>query len=107
MLKVNDGVEAVEIRLIFKDKRKKQTFLVKQPNIDYSITNDIQPIYSMFGEGGPTEYVVNGPSLVEFNVRGRVAYPKPLRGRRQSTGQTRRSVNASKRPISERRSERQ
>lgn len=103
MLKVNEGVEAVEIRLIFKDKRRRQTIRVPHPQIDYSITNDIQPIYSMFGEAGPVEYITAGPQKVEFNIKG-YAYPKR---RRQSSGQTRRSVNASKRPFSERRSERQ
>lgn len=102
MLKVNDGVEAVEIRLVFRDKRK-QVLRIAHPQIDYSITNDIQPIYSWFGDGAPVEYVVGGPSKVEFNIKG-FTYPKK---RRQSSRQTRRSPNASKRPFSERRRERQ
>ena len=108
MIKANDGIEAVEIRLIYRDRRRKQTIRVAHPQIDYSITNDIHPIYSMGfggGDGAPTEYVIGGPSKVEFGIKG-YAYPKPTK-RRQSSVQTRRDPDASKRPIPQRRSQRQ
>ena len=67
MLKVNEGVEAVEIRLIFKDKRRKQTIRIDHPRLDYSIDYNVQRIDSW---NGPMGYVHAGPATVKFNIEG-------------------------------------
>lgn len=79
MLRVNEGVEAVEIKLIFKDKRKKQTITIKHPNINYSIQRDVTPLYSTFGPFGSPYAVETGPATVKFDIQGHVPGKKRRR----------------------------
>ena len=79
MLRVNEGVEAVEIRLIFKDKRKKQTITIKHPNINYSIERDVTPLYSSYGPFGQPYAMETGPAMVKFDIQGQVPSKKRRR----------------------------
>jgi hypothetical protein len=73
VIKVNQGVEAVEIKLIFKDKRRKQTIRINHPRLDYSIDYNVQRVDSW---NGPVGYVHTGPATVKFNIEGAVPTKK-------------------------------
>lgn len=69
MIKVNQGVEAVEVKLIFKDKRRKQTIRINHPRLDYSIDYNVQQVHSW---DGPVGYVHGGPATLKLNIEGAV-----------------------------------